>query len=136
LAITTGLRQGELLGLKWDDVDLDTGTLRVRRTLTTVKGGPQLAAPKTKGSRRTVRLTQSAIKAFRSHPKRQLDEIDRVGSLWRENGLVFTSEVGDPLDRRNVTTTDPGRFSSEQDCRRYVSTTYGIRAPRCTSART
>ena len=74
LAITTGLRQGELWGLKWDDVDLDTGTLRVRRTLTTAKGGPQLAAPKTKSSRRTVRLTQSAIKAFRSHLKRQLDE--------------------------------------------------------------
>ena len=73
LAITTGLRQGEFLGLK-RDVDLDTGILRVRRTLTTAKGGPQLAAPKTKSSRRTVRLTQSAIKAFRSHLKRQLDE--------------------------------------------------------------
>ncbi len=46
LAVTTGLRQGELLGLKWEDVDLDAGTLQVRRALTTAKGGPVLAAPK------------------------------------------------------------------------------------------
>jgi integrase len=104
LAVTTGLRQGELLGLKWDDVDLEASTLRVRRTLTTAKGGPQLTAPKTKGSRRTVRLTHSAVKALRSHLERQLAEIDRAGSLWRENGLIFASESGDPLDRRNVTT--------------------------------
>jgi integrase len=104
LAVTTGLRQGELLGLKWDDVDLEASTLRVRRTLTTAKGGPQLTAPKTKGSRRTVKLTQNAVQALRSHLERQLDEIDRAGSLWRENGLIFASESGDPLDRRNVTT--------------------------------
>src|SRR5918998_3060530 len=94
LAVTTGLRQGELLGLKWDDVDLEAGTLRVRRTLTTARGGPQLTVPKTKGSRRIVRLTQSAVKALRSHLERQLDEIDKAGSLWREKGLVFSSESG------------------------------------------
>jgi integrase len=59
LAVTTGLRQGELLGLKLEDVDLDAGTLRVRRTLTTAKGGPVLAAPKTRGSRRSVKLSQT-----------------------------------------------------------------------------
>jgi integrase len=61
LAVTTGLRQGELLGLKWDDVDMEAGTLQVRRTLTTAKGGPALSAPKTKGSRRTVKLEKSAL---------------------------------------------------------------------------
>ena len=75
LAVTTGLRQGELLGLKWEDVDFESGTLQVRRTLATAKGGPQLTAPKTKGSRRTVRLTQSAVNALRSHLERQLGEI-------------------------------------------------------------
>jgi integrase len=104
LAVTTGLRQGELLGLKWEDVDLEAGTLQVRRTLATAKGGPQLTAPKTKGSRRTVRLTQSAVNAFRSHLKRQLEEIDRAGSLCRENGLIFATETGDPMDRRYITT--------------------------------
>jgi len=79
------------------------GMLRVRRTLTTTKGGPQLATPKTKGSRRTVRLTQGALNTLRSHLLRQLGEIDSAGSLWQENGLIFASEAGDPLDRRYVT---------------------------------
>jgi integrase len=104
MAVTTGLRQGELLGLKWDDVDLEAGTLQVRRTLTTAKGGPVLSAPKTKGSRRSVKLSQTALQALRSHLERQLREIDRAGSLWRENGLIFASEVGEPLDRRYITT--------------------------------
>ena len=104
LAVTTGLRQGELLGLKWEDVDMEAGTLQVRRALTTAKGGPVLSAPKTKGSRRTVKLNQTALEALRSHLARQLEEIDRVGSLWGENGLIFASEVGKPLARRNLTT--------------------------------
>jgi integrase len=103
-AVTTGLRQGELLGLKWDDVDLDTGTLQVRRTLTTAKDGPVLSAPKTKGSRRSVKLSQTALEALRSHLARHLEEIDRVGSLWRENGLIFASETGEPLKRHYITT--------------------------------
>ena len=104
LAVTTGLRQGELLGLKWDDIDLEVGTLQVRRTLTTAKGGPVLPAPKTKSSRRTVKLSQTTLEALRSHLKRQLEEIDRAGSLWSENGLIFASEAGEPLDRRYITT--------------------------------
>jgi integrase len=104
LAVTTGLRQGELLGLKWDDIDLEAGTLRVRRTLTTAKGGPVLSAPKTKGSRRTVRLSRTALEALRSHLERQLAEIDRAGDLWSENGLIFPSEAGEALGRRYITT--------------------------------
>jgi integrase len=103
LAIHTGLRQGELLGLKWEDVDLETGSLHVKRTLTTARGGPRLAAPKTKGSRRRVSLTKGAVDALRAHLARQLEEIDRAGSLWQENGLVFASETGEPLDRRDIT---------------------------------
>jgi integrase len=103
LAVATGLRQGELLGLKWDDVDLDAGTLQVRRTLTTAKGGPMLCPPKTKGSSRSVKLPPTASEALRTHLERQLGEIDRAGSLWRENGLIFASEVGEPLDRRYIT---------------------------------
>jgi integrase len=103
LAVHTGLRQGELLGLKWDDIDLQARTLQVRRALTTAKGGPRLAAPKTKGSRRRVSLTRVAAQAFKSHLERQLEEIDRADSLWQENGLVFASETGAPLDRRDLT---------------------------------
>jgi integrase len=74
LAVHTGLGQGELLGPKWDEVDLDDGTLQVRRVLTAEKGGLILAAPKTKGSRRSLKLTQGAIEALRRHWKRQLRE--------------------------------------------------------------
>ena len=104
MAVTTGLRQGELLGLKWDDVDLGAGSLQVRRTLVTAKGGQVLSSPKTKGSRRTVKLSQTALIALRSHLNRQLGEIDRAGSLWRESGLIFASETGEPLDRRYIST--------------------------------
>ncbi len=72
LAVTTGLRQGELLGLKWEDVNLDVGTLQVRRTLTTAKGGPVLTSPKTQGSRRSVKLSRTASEALGSHLERQL----------------------------------------------------------------
>ena len=92
-----------MLGLKWEDVDLEAGTLQVRRTLITAKGGPVLSAPKTKGSRRSVKFTHSAVEALRSHLQRQLGEIDRVGSQWRANSLIFASEGGDPLDRRYLT---------------------------------
>jgi len=103
LAIHTGLRQGELLGLKWDDVDLEDGSLQVRRTLTITKDGPIFTTPKTTVSRCSVKLTRKAIEALKRHLERQLGEIDRVGSLWSENGLIFASETGEPLDRRTVT---------------------------------
>ena len=103
LAVHSGLRQGELLGLKWDDIDLEAGALHVRRALTTARGGPRLAAPKTKGSRRRVSLTGAAAEALKGHLECQLEEIDRAGSLWQENGLVFASEASAPLDRRDVT---------------------------------
>jgi integrase len=103
LAIHTGLRQGELLGLKWDDVDLEDDSVQVRRTLTITKNGPLFTSPKTPGSRRSVKLTSHAIEAVTHQMERQLGEIDRVGSLWSENGLIFASETGEPLDRRAVT---------------------------------
>lgn len=82
LAINTGLRQGELLGLKWDDVDLEDGSLQVRRTLAITKNGSVFTTPKTSGSRRSVKLTSKAIEALRNHLERQIGEmIDRVGSL-------------------------------------------------------
>src|SRR5918995_701809 len=67
LAIHTGLRQGELLGLKWDDVDLDDGSLQVRRTLTMTKSAAVFGDVKTAASRRSVKLTGKAIEALKSH---------------------------------------------------------------------
>jgi integrase len=70
LAITTGLRQGELFGLKWEDVDLGAGRLSVRQTLTTPKGDRKLGPPKRSKSRRSVKLTAGAVEALRNHRKR------------------------------------------------------------------
>src|ERR687890_2866584 len=70
LAIHTGLRQGELLGLKWNDVDLDDGSLQVRRTLAMTKSGAVFTSPKTAASRRRVKLTGKAIEALKSHLER------------------------------------------------------------------
>jgi integrase len=104
LAVHTGMRRGELLGLKWEDVDLDGATVRVLRTLTRKgKGGSYgLGEPKTKKSRRTVRLTQRAVEALRSHRARQAEEKLRVGSLYQDQSLVFAGEGGGFINPSNL----------------------------------
>lgn len=102
LAVHCGLRQGELFALRWDDVDLEVGTLRVNRTLTVTKDGPTFTTPKTPKSRRSVRLTAGAVGALKRHSERQAQEMVKVGTLYQDQALVFASEVGTPLDRHNV----------------------------------
>ena len=102
LAVTTGLRQGELLGLKWEDVDLEDAVLRVRRTLTRHKGRLLLSDPKTKRSRRTVQLTDTAVEALRAHLTHQMEEMGRLGDLYRDQGLVFATEKGTPVNPSNL----------------------------------
>jgi integrase len=102
LAISTGLRQGELLGLWWEDIDLDTGTLSVRRTLSLGQGGPRFTEPKTAKSRRNIELTAQAIEALKDHRAAQDEEKARLGSLWEEYNLVFPSVTGTPLRRNNL----------------------------------
>ena len=101
LAIHTGLRQGELLGLNWDDVTLDRGTLQVRRILSAAKDGPIFTTPKNNQGR-SVRLTVQAVQALRDHRKRQVEDRLRRAGLWQDHGLVFTTLVGTPLNRHNV----------------------------------
>jgi integrase len=101
LAITTGLRQGELFGLRWEDVDLEAGRLSVRQTLTTPKGGRRLGPPKRSKSRRSVKLTAGAVKALRDHRERQLEEREKLAELWQDHDFVFTTQVGTPLNRHN-----------------------------------
>ena len=96
VAVTAGLRRGELQGLKWEDLDLEAGTLQVQRTLSEPKGGYVFEAPKA-GKGRNVRLTRKAMAALREHRKRQLEERMQKAGLWREQGLVFPSAVGTPL---------------------------------------
>jgi integrase len=104
LAVTTGMRRGELLGLKWSDVDLENSRLSIRRALTRTDNGKRvaLAELKTKGSGRTVRLPQRALEALRRHLERQLGEIEGAGDLYDDQGLVFTTEAGTPINPSNL----------------------------------
>jgi integrase len=104
LAVHTGMREGELLGLKWEDVDLERGTLRLRHALVREGGKTVLGDLKTPKSRRSVRLTSVAADTLRDHLKRQLTEMERMGSLYQPGGFVFATESGtliNPFNLRN-----------------------------------
>jgi integrase len=101
LAITTGLREGELLGLRWPDVDLEGGKLQVLRQLTRTKKGLSFTVPK-RGRTRVVRLTDTAVVALKTHKTAQNAERLKAGSLWQDHDLVFTSTIGTPVDVGNL----------------------------------
>jgi integrase len=104
LAVTTGMRRGELLGLKWSDLDLENARLSIQRTLTRTDNGKRVALGdlKTKKSGRTIRLTPQAVKALRSHLEWQLGQIEARGDLYEDQGLVFASEAGTPINPSNL----------------------------------
>lgn len=104
LALTTGLREGELLGLHWKDVDLDRGRLQVVATMQRdrINKGFTFSEPKTDRSRRPVILTATAIAALRRHRVAQAEERLRAGPLWEDDGLVFANTVGKPVEAGNV----------------------------------
>jgi integrase len=89
--------------LRWEDVDLEAGMLQVRRTLTVTKDGPAFTPPKTAKSRRSVKLTIRAVEALREHLQHQLAEIEKMGDLCRDDGLIFSTTVGTPINPRNLT---------------------------------
>ena len=103
LALATGLRQGELLGLLWDDVDLDAKRLYVRHALQRVQGEFVFIEPKTVRSRRYVALSPSVIEHLRTHQIAQGRLQESGGREWNLLGLVFPSQAGTPLDGPNVT---------------------------------
>jgi len=94
LAAMTGMRRGEVLGLRWRDVDLDTGIVSVRQTLVDVDGRPELSHPKTPRSRRTIDLDADTVAALRSWRTKQARDRLRWGELWQDLGLVLTREDG------------------------------------------
>lgn len=101
-ALATGLREGELLGLSWDDVDLDASTATVRHNLQRLSGkGLVLLEPKTRGSRRTVELSPRTVQLLRDHRVTQLQERLRLGSAFQDLGLVFPADNGAPRDPAN-----------------------------------
>ncbi len=102
LAISTGMRIGELLGLKWSDVDFDAGSLRVARTLSTAKTGPRYTTPKS-GKGRNIKLPAIAIAALRTHRAQQNAQRLALGDAWRDEGLIFAARNGSSLDFTNIT---------------------------------
>ena len=111
LAITTGMRQGEMLGLQWPDLDLDLGKLTISRSLHRTKrrrdpANPepwfQLRHPKTAGSRRTIDIPPVTVDALRDHQVRQREQRLLAGSSWQEQKLIFTTRTGTPVDTTNV----------------------------------
>ena len=102
VALTCGLRPGELLGLHWQDVDLDEGLLRVSRAVRRVGGTVQLGPTKTAGSRRQLRLPLSTIEALRRHQARQVAQVALMGEYWQDLGLVFPTSRGTLLDPANL----------------------------------
>lgn len=99
-ALGTGLRQGELLALRWSDVDTKAGILTVRHTLE--RGSAVLAEPKTEKSRRVLRLPLPVTVALRRLRARQ-DAERSAARVWNAAGYVFATATGGPLDSRHVT---------------------------------
>lgn len=103
LAVSTGMRQGELLGLKWSDLDWEQGLLHVQRQLTKKKGGGfEFTAPKTKAGTRRLNLGESALRVLRDHRQQQYLEEQAAGDEWQDNDLIFPSLIGTPFDRDNL----------------------------------
>jgi len=102
LAAHTGMRQGELLGLRWQDVDLDRAVVHVVQAVPTVRHGVQFTQPKTASGRRTIALDATCTAALREHKARQNERRLAMGALWHDYDLVIASAIGTPLNHANV----------------------------------
>ena len=103
LALTTGMRQSEILGLKWIDIDWQNQTLRIERQLVRPKGSEVIfAPPKTKFGKRTVKIGEKSISILRNHDIRQNQERIISGDRWIDKGLLFTTRIGTPIHARNL----------------------------------
>lgn len=103
LAVWSGLRQGELLALRWSDVQRQSGVLSVRRTIQAMPGQPiTFREPKTRGSRRSVEVDAEVITMLRAHRAHQAEEKRFVGVAYRDHGLLFQTPLGTPIDPSNL----------------------------------
>jgi integrase len=103
LALTSGARIGELLALRWSDLDLESGTLRIERTRSAAKDGPTFTTPKG-GKARHAHLTPRALEALRRHRASQNEERLKVGRAWEDSNLIFPTRTGGVM--RPSTLTD------------------------------
>lgn len=110
MALGTGLRLGELIALKWTDIDIKNCTVSVKRTLkgvTMIEGTNRVyhlieQVPKTKNSTRTVPIPQNLIPLLKEHGENQQNEITAAEEIYIHNNYVFCTEIGTPIDPRNL----------------------------------
>lgn len=103
LALTTGMRQGELFGLKWTDLQWHNRTLLVQRQVQNISGqGAIFQEPKTRAGRRTIKIGEAVSQVLHLHLERQQRQKAAMGSRWKDHDLIFPSRVGTPLDPSNV----------------------------------
>lgn len=106
LAVTTGMRRGEVLALHWKDVDLDCRSLSVAHTLEQTKtGGLVFKTPKTERSRRMIALPALTAEVLRQHRTRQAEDRLRAGPIWINHDLVCCRSDGMPFDPRQLSKT-------------------------------
>jgi len=98
------MSRGELLGLNWSDIDLENASVSVRRTLTRIDNGKRaiLGDAKTKKSRRTICLRPQDVEALREHLTSYMEDIELLGDLYKDQGLVFTTNTGGPVNPCNL----------------------------------
>ena len=101
LMLSLGLRKGEVFGLRWADVDLDNEVITVAQGLSRVDSRLVLGPVKTERSRRKINLPREVVSALRAHRTRQATERLALGESWRDTSLVFTNEIGAPIDPTN-----------------------------------
>lgn len=102
IALVTGMRPGEYLGLKSSDVDFEAGAIVVHRGLVMMKGGWHFAEPKTARSRRTIPVPPSAMRALKAHKAAQARERLKTGPGYQGLDLVFATSLGTPISESNL----------------------------------
>jgi integrase len=102
VALSLGLRRGEVLGLRWKDVDFEQRTLRIAMILQRQEGQLVLSEPKTRTSARILPLPDVLVQRLQLHQQLQQQEREQLGESWVEHGMVFPTEVGTPLEPRNL----------------------------------
>ncbi len=135
LAVTTGMRQGELLALKWQDVDVENATISVRRTLTRDGGRVTIGEPKTKKSRRSIRLTPRATEALERAPEPPATGHRDTRGPLRRPGLVFATTRARPSTPPTCARGPSRRSWRRRNFRASAFMTYGTPARRCSSLR-
>jgi integrase len=100
--LSTGLRKGECLGMRWTDINLDARTLTVQRSVVILGGKAHIQEPKTTSARRTVKLPTETVAVLREHRTRQLERRLALGPVWTDHDLVFPNETGGPIHPANA----------------------------------